>query len=647
MHVAAVCPRDCYDTCFMLADVEEGRVAGVRGDSRNPVTRGFLCPRGVMDHVRMLRGRILHPYLRVGGKPGGRLRRVGWDEALRITAEKLAEVLKRHGSGAVLHLEYSGDMGLLTQYLPLRLWSALGASRTDYAVCSASGHAALRLHYGLSYGVMPEELPNVRLIVFWGFNAAISAPHLWSLSLDARMRGALIAVVDPRRSETAGLADIWVAPKPGSDAALAYGVARILITRGYVDEGFLEKWSYGYEKYKERALEWTPRRVEEATGVRPGLLESLAEAYGENKPSTTMIGFGAQKTVSGAETVRAVALLPALLGLHRGFYYSNSSAWIIDLGYLTGEKLSARKPRVVSQVALAEHVARGEFKFIYIYGTNPAATLPAQDLLRRGLARRDVFVVVHETHWNETTAYADIVLPAPTFLEKDDLVVSYSHGYIRLSHRVVEPLGESRSELWVSRRLAELIGVGEEWVYEDPWRAVEKSLENALMNGSFSDLLAGKTLRLKARQKNKYQTPTGRIEFYSTRASSLGLDPLPSIPPLPEAQGFILLNSSHPNYTHTQFREVYGPIPPVVHVNPDDAARLGVRSGDRVVLYNEQGEVVVQALITDKVPPGVLWAPKLLTGLNGKPLNTLAPPITQKIGGGSTYNSITVRVKKA
>ena len=645
MRVPTVCPRDCYDTCSMVVEAREDRIISVRGDRDNPVTRGFLCPRGVVDHIRMLRGRILHPYIRVGDKPGGRLRRTSWEKALRLVVERLRRTLEEYGPSSVLHVEYSGNMGLLTQYFPLRLWNALGASRTDYAICSASGHAALRLHYGSSHGLMPEELPGMRLIVFWGFNAAVSSPHLWSLALEARRRGALIAAVDPRRSETARLADLWLAPRPGSDAALAYGIAYQLIRRGYVDEDFIEKWGYGYEAYRERALQWDPGRVEEATGVEQRLVERLAEAYGERKPSATLIGFGAQKTVMGAETVRAVALLPALLGIHRGFYYSNSGAWLVDLGYLTGEALSPRKPRVVSQVALARHIAEGEFKFIYIYGTNPAATLPAQEMLRRGLARRDVFVVVHETHWNETTAYADVVLPAPTFLEKDDVVLSYSHSYVRLSRRVAEPLGESRSEVWVSRRLAELLEVKETWVYEDPWRALEKSMEGALENGDFKDLLEGRVLRLKARPRDEYPTPTGKIEFYSTRAEETGLDPLPSAS-TGGGEGFTLLNSSHPLYTHTQFREVYGPIPPIVHINPSDAARLGIRDGDRVALYNERGEVVVKAIVTSDVPPGVLWAPKLLTGLNGQPLNVLAPLRAQRIGRGSTFNSIKVRVRK-
>ena len=646
MTVSSVCPRDCYDTCLLRVEVDPGtnRVLRVRGDPSNPVTRGFVCPRGAADPRRTHSSRrILYPYLREE-KPGGPLRRVSWREALDLAASKLRGTLELHGPEAVLVLEYAGNMGLLTWYFSRRLWNSIGATRTDHTICSASGHAALRLHYGSSHGVMPEELPGMRLIVFWGFNAAVSAIHLWTLALEARNRGATLVAVDPRRSETAEKCDMWLAPRPGTDVALAYGVMRVMVDEDLVDREFVEKHTYGYEHLVEELSKWGLDRVERITGIPAREVRRLARLYGELKPSTTLIGFGMQKSLGGGEAVRAVSLIPALAGMHRGFYYSNSPAWLVDKAYLTGEKMTRIKPLTVSQVALGRLLAEGSFKYIYIYNTNPAATLPNQRAVRRGLAREDVFVVVHETHWNETTDYADLILPAPTYLEKTDVVVSYSHRYVRLSRRAVRPLGESRDEVWVMRRLAARLPV-DPWVLEDPWRALRKALDGALEDGDFDDLLEGRTLRLSARPRNEYPTPTGKIELYSTLAEREGYNPLPV--QVEEADGFILIMSAHAKYTHSQFQDVYGPIPPIVWLNPEDAEKLHVKDGEPVRLYNRLGEVVLKAVVTDRVPPGVLWAPRLATGLDGNPLNTVVLDEPQRLGGGSTFNSARVHVEKA
>ncbi len=647
--VKTVCPRDCYDTCFITAFINDlGRITSIKGDPENPVTQGFTCARGAKDHVRVYKNRVLYPFIRAGRKPGRRFRRASWGEALDIVVSRLREVIEKYGPEAILHLEYAGNMGLLTWYFPQRLWNAIGASKTDYSICSKSGHEAISLHYGLSYGVLPEELLEMKLIVYWGFNAAVSSPHLWALSIKARRSGAVIAVVDSRRSESARRANIWLNPRPGSDVALAYGIARYLIEHDYIDTKFIEEWTYGYDLFKEEVMKWTPSRVEDVTGVKWSLIEELGDAYGRLKPSATMIGFGFQKSIQGAEGVRAVSLIPALLGLHRGFYYSNSRGWLVDIPYLNGEKLSKVKPRVVSQVSLGRYIERGEFKFIYIYNMNPILTLPDQRALRKGLARGDVFVVVHETHWTETADYADIVLPAPTYLEKDDIVLPYSHPYVRVMRKVIEPLGESRDEIWVMKKLAERLDLNAEWVLEDPWNALARALHGALENGSFDELLQGKVLRLRQRRRDSYQTPTGKIEFYSTIAEKIGFNPLPVQRPLKLGdKDFILLNSATPKYTHTQFQEVYGPIPPLVVINPEDARSLGIVDGDEVELYNEYGRVRVRAHISNDVPRGVLWSPRQLAGLGGEAQNSLVPPTTQEIGGGPIFNSIIVRVQRS
>jgi len=531
--------------------------------------------------------------------------------------------------------------------LPQRLFYALGASRTDESLCSKSGHEALALHYGLTYGVDLEELPNMKLIVYWGFNSAVSAPHIHALSLKAKREGGVVVAVDPRLSETAKLANIWIQPKPGSDVYLAYGVMKHLIENNLVDLDFIKKNTYGFDKLKEQTSKLSFNVIEECTGVNRKKIADLAELYAELKPSATMIGLGMQQTLYGFESVRAVSLIPALVGLHRGFYYTNSKGWDVDLSYLKGESLTSKKCKVVSQVARGEHLERCEFKFVYIYNMNPAETLPNQKAVRRGLTRKDVFVVVHDTHWTETAKLANLVLPAPTFLEKEDLVISYSHGYVRKSQRVIQPLGESKSELWIATKMAERLNLKEEWLYEEPWRAVEKALENAFENGSFQDLRNGKTLKLKKKPKSAYQTPTKKIEFYSLKATSLGLTPLPEPHSTRGKDMFILLNTATEKYTNTQFQDVYGPIPPVVLINPKDAEEHRIQEGDLVNLYNELGNITLKAVVSNAVPRGVLWTPKEGKDVNGKPQNTIVPSLTQKLGGGPAFNTTLVKIKSA
>ena len=643
--VRTVCPRDCYDTCHVEAVVSGGRLVETRASPTNPLTQGFLCARGRFDPARVYsQERVLYPHVRVRPKPGRGFRRTSWGEALDIVAGKLRETLEEYGPEAVLHVEYAGNMGLLTWYYPQRLWNAVGAARTDYSICSRSGHEALALHYGLSYGRLPWEAAESRLLVFWGFNAPVSAPHIWLLARKAAGKGARIAAVDPRRSEAAMGSTLWLAPRPGTDVALAYGVARAMIVNGWVDEDFVSRWVYGFEEFREEALRWTPGRVEGLTGVPWRLVEELARLYHEYKPSVTFIGFGFQKSVHGAEAVRAVSLLPALAGVHRGFYYSNSRGWLVDVAEVTGERL-AGPSRVVSQTGLAELVERGEFRFVFVYNSDIALTLPASHRLRRGLSRSDVFVVVHDTHWSATSEYADVVLPAPTYLEKDDVVIPYSHDLVAFSRRAVEPLGESRDEVWVTCELARKVGAPG-WVCEDPVEVLRRALEGAL-EGSFEELLEGAVLRLKRRPLDEYQTPSGRIEAYSRRALEAGLSPLPVQPVLPRRGGrFVLLNTATPLHTHTQFRDVHGPIPQIVHVNPVDAGELGVSSGDRVELCNEGGCVEVRAVVTDRVPRGVLWCPRQLVGMNGVPLNVLAGVEAQRIGGGPVFNYILVTLRR-
>jgi anaerobic selenocysteine-containing dehydrogenase len=642
--VKTVCQRDCPDTCFVDVTVEDGKIISTRGSKENPITQGFLCPRGVGDPKRVYsEERILYPHV----KNGSEFRRVSWSEAIELVANKLASVLKDYGNESILLYDYPGNQGCLSWQHSQRLWRALGATVTDGALCSTSGHTGIGLHYGLSYSLGFEDVLNCNAIVFWGNNARVSSPHLWALSLRARKeRDAILVSIDPRKSETSENCDLWVNPRPGSDVALAYGIARCLIEHDELDEKFIKEWTVGYEKFREETKKWTAKRVEKATNLTWKKVEELSEILAKKPPAGFMIGLGLNKSSHGAEATRAVSLLPALLGQHRGFHYSDSKGRFIDWDYINGGTMSSKKSKVVEQVSVGSRLSSGEFKFVFIKGSNPVLTLPNQNAVRAGLSKDYVFIVVHETHWTETAKLADVVLPAATYLEKSDLNFSDHHVYARLSAKTIEPLGESKHEIWVMQQLAKKLDCEDAWVFEDPWQALEKAVMEAFENGRFDNLLIGAVMKLRQRPVNEYQTPSGKIELYSSKAFEMGARPLPVQLPLNENKHwFTLLNSALPNWTHSQFRDVYGPIPEIVWINPVDAASLDIKDGDDVVLFNELGALTVEAVVTEKVCRGVLWSPRPLTGKNGVPLNSLASNNPQILGAGPRFNSIRVKIK--
>jgi len=646
--IKTVCQRDCPDTCFIDVTVDNGRIISTKGSRLNPVTQGFLCPRGMGDPKRVYsKNRVLYPHIKSDGDHEDRFVRKTWEECISVVAKKLKKTIEVYGKESVLLYDYPGNQGFLAWQFPRRLWFALGATTTDYSLCANSGHAGIGLHYGLSYGMQPEELAKMKAIIFWGNNSKVSSPHQWVFALKARSEGnATIISIDPRKSQTSEASDIWINPRPGSDVALSYGIARNLIRKYGIDSGFLDNCTIGYKDYLDEAMKWTPERVERYTGVSRDAIEKIGDILIANRPAVFMIGLGLQKSIQGAEVARAVSLLPALLGYHRGFHYTDGPGRFVDWGYISGARLSQNEGKVVNQVSIGDRLEAGEFKFVFVLGSNPVVTLPNQSAVRKGLNRKDVFVVVHDTHWSETTQYADIVLPASTYLEKRDINLSDHHLYSRLSEQAVEPLGESKHEIWVMQELAKKLDRKETWLFEDPWDALQETLTESYEQGGLQDVLDGSVLQLKLRPYNEYQTPSGKIELAASKASDIGVGALPTQETLKSSDDwFTLLNSSIPKYSHSQFTDVYGPIPQVIWINPNEAADRGIQDEDIVEIYNELGSVTLRAKLTEKISTSTLWAPRPLIGLNGNPLNILSPGTSQNIGGGPVFNSIKVKIK--
>lgn len=642
--IRTVCARDCYDTCTLLAEVDENsRIRSMKADPEHPITRGILCPRGAADGKRLSLNRIDGPHVRQGDSHV----KTDWQKALDLVSEKLAHTLREHGPSAVLHLDYAGNVGMLARVFPKRLWNAIGATQTDGAVCSKSGHAALSLHYGASYGQQPDDIINKKLIVFWGMNAAISFPHLWHLARKARNEsGARIVVIDPHKNQTAERADLYLQLRPGADVALAYGLLHFLISKEAVDKAFISRWTEGYEQLKATVGEWNIEKVCTVTGIDRKDLSKLGNWYADRKPSITNIGIGLQKQNRGADQVRAASFIPAVIGLHRGFFYGNGAGWNIDFELVSGRALSSLKPEIVPQVEVADIIGTGRFKFIFISGMNPAVTLPDTQAFKTGMEREDLFTVVQDGHWTDTTRLADVVLPVPMYLEKDDLIIPWTHRYINFSPKVAEPAVDCCNEIVIMQETARRLNLAESWLFEDPWPILDIAFKNAFENGTLADLKAGNTLKLKTKPLNAYPTPSGRIEFAAQNAIIAGFEPMPAgrIDDQDIEYPFILLSSATRKYTHTQFQEAYGRIPAVVEINPHDARELSLQDGQTAMLESRLGSVQVKTKFTDRVPQKVLWCPRQFVDEIGRPQNNLMSSRPQQIGRGPRFNSTRVRL---
>ncbi len=640
----AVCPRDCYDTCFFRArKSDEGIFLELLEVPFGPEVRS-LCPRAAKDYQRALsQKRVLYPHIAIR-KGEQRFERASWDEALEKVTTELQRVLKEYGSEKILLLDYAGNRGVFTRYLPQRLWYLLRASRTDYSICDRAGEEALRLHYGSTYGALIDQMCESRLLIYWGFNATVVSLHNFHIALNLRKKkNSKIIVIDTLKNETARQADLWLRPKYGSDIYLALGIANYLIEHELYDKSFVENYCEGFEKFKEYVKKFSLDVVSEKTGIAKEKIIEFAELYAREKPSIIFIGYRLQRRIGGGETVRAVSLLPALIGIHRGFYYSNTDGLLIDINYLRGTHLGS-PARIIPQPKVGEYLSRGEFKFVFIFLTNPAATHPNAELVMKGLLRDDVFVVVHETHWTDTALCADVVLPAPTWLEKEDVVFSYWHDYIGFSNKLMEPLGESRTEIWLMREIARRLGITRPEIFENELDALKKALPEHI----FKELIEKKYTRLPYRPLNEYQTPSGKIEFWSKSASNMKREPFPTpidIEPPPEYP-FILVSSASPKYTHTQFEDVYGDIPPIIMVSEEDMARLGIRDNDIVRVESTRGSVLLRAKKSDLVPPGIVFTYRSCRTLDGKRINVITSDDANELYGAA-LNSTFVRLVRA
>ena len=681
--VRGACPHDCPDTCALLTTVENGRAIEVRGAPDHPATAGVLCTKVARYLDRTYSDqRLLHPMKRVGKKGEGRFARISWDEALETIATRFAEIARSaDGPQAIVPYSYAGTMGLLQgSSMDRRFFHRLGASLLDRTICASAGKAGWGAAIGASVGMDVEQFENSRLIVIWGSNAVTSNLHFWTRAQEAKRRGAKLIAIDPYRSVTAEKCHEHIALLPGTDGALALGVMHVLIAEELLDRDYIDRYTLGFTELVARAAEWSPQRVAQTCGIEAAQVTGLARDLGTIKPAAIRVNYGMQRVRGGGNAVRAIACLPALVGAWRhpagGALLSSSGTFPVDQAALERPDLIAGAPRTINMSAIGDALldaADPPIKAIYVYNSNPVAVAPESSKVRRGFARDDLFVVVHEIFQTDTADFADILLPATTQLEQTDVHLSYGHLYAVANNPAIAPLGEALPNTEVFRRLAARMGFSEpcfadsdDAMARQAWRRTDPraaALDWDALKKDGWRRLALPAIHAPFAQGN-YPTASGKCEFWSATQQALGEDPLPAyLPPRESAASNPDLAKTYPlafispparNFLNSSFANlpqfVAEEKTPKLDLHPLDAAARGLNEGDVVRIRNDRGSFTAALRVTDRARPGVAVAPSIWwqkLAPDGRNANAVTSQALTDMGRAATFYDCLVEVERA
>jgi anaerobic selenocysteine-containing dehydrogenase len=624
--------------------------------------------------------------------------RISWDEALDEIASRFRKITAKFGSEAILPYSYGGTLGAVNgASMDRRFFGRLGASQLERTICSSAGEAGLESVMGVKLGTEPEQFIHSRYIIAWASNIHGNNVHLWPFIVEARRRGAKLVVIDPYRTRTAACADWYLPINPGTDGALALAMMHVIIGEGLHDADYVAKYTLGFDELREKVKAYPPERAAQWTGIAADDIRKLAREYATVRPSVIRVNYGVQRSEGGGMATRAISMLPCIIGslkeIGGGIHLSTSGAFDLNKDALRRPDLKPEdldhSPRVVSMVRLGEALntlSDPPVKALFVYSSNPAAVCPNHNEVVRGLRRPDLFTVVHEQFFTDTTDYADIVLPATTFFEHKDLQAAYGHYYLQVSDQAIEPLGECRANVEVFRALAERLG------FNDPCfsESVDEMIDGAL--ASKNPWLEGISRERLERERQvrlnfscqlpvagcqsetseslepflpfahgNFRTPSGKAELYSEAMKALGLDPVAEFTPPTESRNggqgkaFPLellarkadnfLNSTFPNVPSVQAMEE----PDLLEMHSADARARGITDGETVRVYNGRGEIFLKARVDGAVQPGVVsarlsWA-KLSPGYRN--INVLTSEKLSDLGNSATFYSVLVEVESS
>ncbi|MFY9947702.1 MAG: molybdopterin-dependent oxidoreductase [Candidatus Sulfotelmatobacter sp.] len=698
--VHAACPHDCPDACGVLITVEDGRATRIQGDPNHPVTRGFLCAKVAkyLDRVYSP-DRVLYPMRRiaakgVASKTGSEVwQRITWNEALDEIAERFRSIIAEFSPEAILPYSYGGTLGALNgASMDRRFFTRLGASELERTICSSAGEAGLESVMGVKLGTEPDQFVHSRYIIAWASNIHGNNVHLWPFIVEARRKGAKLVVIDPYRTRTAACADWYLPVNPGTDGALALAMMHVIIGEGLHDTDYVAKYTLGFDQLREKVKAYPPERAAQWTGISAEDIRKLAREYATTRPAVIRVNYGVQRSENGGMATRAISMLPCITGSLKevggGIHLSTSGAFDLNKTALRRPDLKPRDskaPRVVNMVELGKALntlSDPPLKALLVYGSNPAAVCPNHNEVVRGLKRPDLFTVVHEQFFTDTTDYADIVLPATTFFEHKDLQAAYGHYYLQMSDQAIAPLGECRSNVDLFRSLAVRMGFTEECFSESTDEMIDGALasSNPWLQGITRERLqreghirlnfattesapnpprANEASPFLPFAQGNFRTASGKAELYSEAMKALGLNPVAEfIPPAESRNGTGIgkyplellarkadnfLNSTFSNLPSIQQMEDTD----LLEINSADARARDIVDGSTVRVYNHRGEIFLKARVDGAVQPGVVsarlnWA-KLSPGFRN--INVLTSEKLSDLGNSATFYSVLVEVE--
>jgi anaerobic selenocysteine-containing dehydrogenase len=663
--VRVVCAHDCPDMCSLIAHVEDGKVVRVQGDPDHPYTAGFACGKVNRDaDLVNSPERIERPLKRTGAKGAGKFTPISWDEALDEIAAKWQTIIGESGPLALLGYAYSAHQGLLNRGLVNGLFHALGSSRLQAGtVCDTCCEEAWNVTVGPIGGADPEDVVHSDLVISWGADLAATNVHFWALyETQKKTRGVPIIVIDPRRTRSAKAADLYLPIRIGTDAALALGVMHILARDKRADRDYIAKHTLGFDKVEREILpKFAPAQTAEITGLSVADIEKLASMYGQAKAAMIRLGEGMTRLAAGGQALRTVALLPGVSGHYavKGGGALLLTAASCDLNYNAVRKPSGPETsRMVNHLRLGEELLNMKdppIRALYVSANNPAVTCPEVHKVRKGLAREDLFTVVHDPFMTDTAKYADIILPAASYLETDDLYRAYGAYWMQWGQQAAKPLGEARSNFDVAQALAKRLGLPDRIFTLTPQAAAKELFKGASGPASKADpqkLFAGEPIHIAHDwQGQPFATPSGKLEFYSERLAEQGIAPMPDWNEDPieaaDAKKWPLRLLTAPGYfqAHTAFsgvgflRNREGK--PFCILHPKDAERRGLKDGVEVRLFNDRGETGLVLRVSDEVQPGVVLVPgqRPTSETVAGTINMLCSDRYTDMGEGATYQS--------
>jgi anaerobic selenocysteine-containing dehydrogenase len=662
----------------MRVTVSEGRVVRIEGDPDHPPTQGVLCTKVSRYAERTYHPeRVLHPMRRDGPKGSGRWRRIGWDEAIDEMAQRLSAIAARGDAAAqaILPYSYAGTMGLVQgESMAARFFHRLGASRLDRTICASAGGEALVATYGGKVGMHVEDFAHARLILIWGSNPITSSVHFWSVAQAAKRNGARLVAIDPRRTDTADKCHEHLALLPGTDGALALGLMHELFAHDWLDHDYLARHVDGWEKLRERALQWPPARTAQVCGLSEEQVRELARAYGTTRPAAIRLNYGMQRVHGGGNAVRLVALLPCLTGAWRdqgGGMLLSSSGWFasaVDTAALERPDLMpSPRPRIVNMSTIGQDLLREaspgfgpRIEAVVVYNSNPVAVAPQSGSVAAGFAREDLYTVVLEHFMTDTADMADLVLPATTQLEHLDVHRSYGHTWALVNHPAIAPLGEALPNTEIFRRLARRMGFQEACFEDSDEQIARAAFRPEAVD--FDELARTGWVHLRVPERpfaqGGFPTADGRAVV---DAPGLGVpDHLPnresvqSSPQLAARYPLAMISPPARHFLNSTFvnvrslRAIEGE--PRLEIHPDDAHARGLEDGQVVEVYNDRGRHRCRAAVSTRARPGVvvglgIWWRKL--GMDGTNVNELTSQALTDIGRAPTFYDCLVEVRAA